>query len=254
MTTVKIPDYLQRATDDAASVGWGVVCTPKSVNFTVEGRHKPISFSLTKPPSPDQVRLQLDKAGLYGALKKLQPEAPALPEPERGVTKENKTTDKLMCPECPKGPFASGAGLGSHRQRVHGVAGTSKATVAKKAAAKKAAPAKKAPVKVVEKQTVPAQREPVESPWFTVPELAAEPVLAPNPGGITEAVDNLIAAVSQQVAPLEKKIAEQGEQIAALQGFKDAVEAEVTNGNQAPLQTLANILKHGGEGFGTPKA
>jgi len=38
----------------------------------------------------------------------------------------------FKCPECDAAPFKTNAALGSHRSRVHGVAGTSKATLGKK--------------------------------------------------------------------------------------------------------------------------
>lgn len=272
-TALKIPDHLQRAMEDADRVGgWRVVCMSKSVIITPPGRKKGISFSLTKPPTADQVRFQLDRAGLYGALKKLQPEENSTelpePEPERGmVAKEKTETEKLVCPECDADHFTRPASLAAHRKMSHGVPGTSKATKERnRLIAKNAAPAEK----TTAKRAVPAAREPSEEPITTAAEAPAAPAVAlsdlvaeqaapayANPE-IAEAVEALVHAVTKtaqnSLAPLEKKIEEQGEQIAALQDFKDKVEAEIANGHQGPIPTLAKIIEHGGEGFGTPKA
>ncbi|MCX4799668.1 hypothetical protein OG497_38075 [Streptomyces sp. NBC_01242] len=265
MTTTKIPEHIQRAMEDAALLGWDVVCTTKSVVLTPKGARRGISFSLTKPPTPEQVRVQLDRAGLYSALKKLQSEdTPALPEPERGVTEKKTNAGKLVCPECKADHFTRPASLGSHRQKSHGVPGTSQTTTERKAAAAKA-PVKKAPAKAAAKKTVPAQRtapgallaSPPVSPWFGPAEVLQGDVRTSSPE-VAEAVEALIHAVTKEnqngLAPLQEKIKQQDEKIAALQDFKDKVEAEVANINQAPIQTLSNIMKHGGEGFGVPKA
>lgn len=261
-TPAKIPDYIERAREDADRVGWHVATLLKSVIITPSGRNKGLSFSLTKPPTAEQVRFQLDRAGLYGALKKLQPEenATALPEPDpehRMAAAEEKTgTDKLVCPDCKADHFKRPASLGAHRNRAHGVPGTSKATKERKAAKKAAAPvpaARKAPEAPVTTATeAPAARA------VALSDLVAEqeaPAYAPEVAEAVEALVHVVTKTAQDgLAPLEQTIKEQGEQITALQDFKDKVEAEVANGNQHPIQTLANIIKHGGEGFGTHKA
>ncbi|MFD8650677.1 hypothetical protein [Streptomyces mirabilis] len=251
-TPPRIPDYIERAMEDAKRVNWKVARRLNSVTLTPHSRHKGIGFSLTKLPTADQVRVQLDKAGLYGALKKLQPEETATalpePEPEHGMAEAKTDTPEKAghgCPECQK-PFKSPAGLASHRRKAHNVEGTSKATLERRAAK--------------EKKAVPAPRAVSETP-FAVPtveiqaadlnKVAERDILSQAAPEVVEAVEALLHAVTKTaqngLAPLQKKVDE-------LQAFKDAVEAEVSNGNQGPFQTLANIVKHGGEGFGTPKA
>jgi hypothetical protein len=259
VTTSKIPDYIERARLDADRVGWDVVCTSKSVTITAPGWRKGLSFSLTKPPTADQVRIQLDRAGLYSALKKLQSESVTElpePEPEHGMPEAKTDTPQKaehVCPEC-RNPFRSPAGLASHRQKAHDVPGSSKATLERRAAKKAAA------VKPPAKKAVPPQRRATEAP-VAVPtaeiqaadlnKVAERDFISQAAPEVVEAVEALVHAVTKtaqnDLAPLQKKVAE-------LQTFKDNVEAEIANGNQHPIQTLANIIKHGGEGFGTPKA
>lgn len=266
-TTSKIPEHIQRAMREADSLtGWNVVCGPKSVTITPPpanngNRRRSISFPLVNPRTPDQVRMQLDRAGMYSALKKLEADTPvALPEPEpEHVMAEAKTkADLPICPECERS-FKSPAGWGTHRLKAHGVAGTSKATANRnrQRAAARGVPEEAAAVAVV-KETVPAARKPVEDPKPTsVPApavAAAEPAKTHRTPSIRKAIDDFLDTVTQSVAPLHKKIEEQDKAIAELQSFKDQVASEIANGHQAPIQTLANIIKLGGEGFGTPKA
>jgi uncharacterized C2H2 Zn-finger protein len=57
------------------------------------------------------------------ASKKLAPPA-ATPKPAAGKKPEPAAATQLTCPECGK-TFTRAAALGAHRQRAHGIAGTS---------------------------------------------------------------------------------------------------------------------------------
>ncbi|MFJ4902797.1 hypothetical protein [Streptomyces sp. NPDC088727] len=254
ITMLPVPLWLDKASEDAFRAGWEVVRNPKSINIGPKGQsRKRISFPLAKPPTEEQVRVQLDRAGLYAALKKLEKDVDDVTTSATSEPLAKEKPKNLTCPECTKDGFGSPAGLASHRRTVHGVPGTSKTTAERNAA--KAA-AQETLVPAARKPLVPSEpaeaASPAPSPWF-LPAGAAE--ASPEFAEAIEALVHVVTKESQYgLAPLQEKIRQQDVQITELQEFKDKVQAEVSNFHQSPLQTITNIINHGGEGFGTPTA
>ncbi|MFI0967005.1 hypothetical protein ACH4S8_37325 [Streptomyces sp. NPDC021080] len=253
-----LPSHIQEAVEAAQRVDWKVVCSLSSVSITPIGHKRGISFSLTKPPTAEQVRIQMDRCGIKGALRKLgASETATLPEPEpvhSSAEEDQVEAKKLICPECDSDKFTRPASLASHRSKAHGVAGSSQSTKERRAARGKTAAAKtaKAPKPAADKAAPPVFEEPAQTN-----RPVAEPAFTGTPE-VTAAAQALVDAVTKaaqsSIAPLQQKIEEQAAEIAGLQQFKDDVQAQVSNGHQGPIQTLANIIALGGEGFGTPKA
>ncbi|MEV7674985.1 hypothetical protein [Streptomyces sp. NPDC088752] len=264
-TQLRVPPYIQDAMNSSVDAGWTVVRNPKSVIITPhpapKSKRLKAAFSLSNPPTADQVRKDLTNLGLYRALEHLQEQkppaaqteqAPATPAvvPPQTAPPESKP-DVLACPECSK-PFRLLQGLGAHRRMAHGVIGMSPKTIQRRESAARKNGKKKAASlpAAAAKKTVPTPRKTAEPAPATAPVIAEPAPAAPATGDVHSSLNHLIVFVREA----EDKLAEKDDTIRELQNFKDKVSAEIANGNQSPIQTLANIMALGGEGFGTPAA
>ncbi|MDQ1041468.1 hypothetical protein QFZ75_007970 [Streptomyces sp. V3I8] len=259
-----VPKHLQDALDQCVRVGWEVTRSTKSVSVTRSPGRKPMNFSLRNPPTPDQVRLWMGRAGLRAALAKLPPEespAPTETEPEHSMA-TTPQSEELRCPECDSDKYQRPASLGVHRSRAHGVKGASRSAQERRllsaARASKAKASKAKAKKATPKKTAPAAVVPAPAPAPSLapaaPETEGSPVSTPITGAISNLMDAVAAEVAKETAATARELEQAHREVAELQDFKDKVSAEIANGHQGPIQTLANIIKLGGKGFGTPTA
>lgn len=255
-TTKAIPTQYQSAMDDADAMGWDVICSDTSVKLTPPNAKKgdQIVLSLTTPMPPPQLHKKLVDEGFVAATQAFErgqkaPEAEAKPETEAKATAATKPEKPVyVCPECEAAPDVEEPfttthppALGNHRRAKHGIPGTSAETIRKRGAtaAKKAAkkaPAKKAAgtpaKKTAAAATVPAPRAAApaakQKPEFNISGLPVS-VAAP-----LEDLLNALSATSGDTEALEQEVK-------TLRDFRDQVEAEVNDGNKAPIQVVASI-------------
>ncbi|MET7363328.1 hypothetical protein ABZS76_33490 [Streptomyces sp. NPDC005562] len=239
--TVKIPPHIRTAMVDADQAEWEVHRRPRTVLF-IPPQGKNVSVPLTR--SEEEVREMLTEAGLYAAE-----QAPAQePSAEQAPAAEAPSQPKrLICPECHEDRFTRPAALGAHRSKAHGVAGAWRSS--------------RKPEKAAQALELSAE---VAS---AVQALVAE--ISSAAAGEVSALRSDIAAKDREIARLKHQLAdrvtkaraekisedlkEAKAQIKDLRRFKDKVEAEVCNQDQAPVQAIVNIIRAGGRGFGLHK-
>ncbi|MGW7100330.1 hypothetical protein [Streptomyces sp. NPDC054838] len=244
MTTssANYPKIVETAMEAAAEAGWEVVRSAASVKFIPE-QGKRVTLQLNKPLEDSVVRARLQEAGLH-----------LTPEPEPTV--EKAAVDKVPCPEC--GNFyGRGQGLWRHRRAAHGVSNTT--TI----------PGNISGTGLPDdiNQAAHTLLERISANLVLSGSRAAEDA-AGKMKDLREDNERLAAEnrhLEARIRTLEARAAQpresgKDERIKALTAenrtlarFRDRVEAEVMNQEQAPIQTVVKIIKLGGHGFGLDK-
>jgi hypothetical protein len=238
--TRETPAYVENVMKAATDAGLEVVRNTNSIKISVKGGKRNQTFSIPRNPYPTapQLRTNIAKHGFLAQVK-------YDPESKSETAKAEANEHLLTCPDCVKEkkepPFTTPhpQGLGSHRRRAHGVEGTHTRSIQKRAV-KKPTPAKKtAAPKTPPKQETPAAPVPAQ-PAAPAAETDARPQIMAvdgTPSATSLALAQLISAVHKD----RQATAELRTENERLRAFKDKVTAEATNGNQTPIQTVANI-------------
>jgi hypothetical protein len=246
-----IPTHIQDVIDKALGMDWDVERTPASVKITPpkNSKLKPFSLSRTTPMAPPQLKNHLDTLGFASVWQAWQRsqngEAKAEPKADAKAKASSKPEKPVrVCPECTaeglKEPFSTThpPALGVHRRSKHGILGASseavrkrEATAAKKAPSKKTAPAKKA---------APAKAATVPAPRTDAPTAKQEPLI--NISGLPVSVAAPLGELLSAISATSGDAADLQQEVQTLRDFRDQVEAEVTDGNKAPVEVVYSIL------------
>ncbi|MFE0490145.1 hypothetical protein [Streptomyces griseoaurantiacus] len=234
MATATIPPHVDTVRRNAHDMGCEVINSATSVRIKPPAvmQVKPFGISLNPAPTQPQLTNLLKKNGFHSAWQRW--------ERENGEKKEQEPKGKkkdFPCPECAEGgsprSFTTPQGLGAHRYRAHRVEGSSPDSLRKKAAGGSA----KAPQ---EKQE-PEKASAVAPEQSMEPSPAVQAVSAPAaelPTRVAAAVAALVHAVGSETGDA----ASLREENARLRDFRGKVHAQASDGTQAPVQAVANIL------------
>lgn len=251
ITVKPIPSQYQEVIDKCDEMDWDVEKSPTSVKVIPPkgSKVKPFNMPRSTPWAPPQLAKNLQENGFLAAYKEFKDARDGVKKPDAVATAAAKLGKKVrVCEYCEKDPeikepftTTHPPALGVHQRHKHGILGKSAeaarkrdVTAAKKAAGKKvlaktAAPAKTAAVP--SKSVVPAPRAAATVKQEPLINLSGLPVSVAAPLG------ELIAAVgatSGDAVDLQKEVEK-------LRDFRDQVEAEVNDGNKAPIKILAAI-------------
>ncbi|PPS89544.1 hypothetical protein [Streptomyces sp. MH60] len=234
----EIPPYVESIMKAATDAGLEVVRNTNSIKISAANGKRGQTFSIPRNPYPTAPQLRSSMAR-HGFLAKVKYD-PSAAEAPAEKDEPKKTAEKTghACPDCDHPPFARPQALGLHRRMKHGVVGMSDEAIRKreiKAAKNQQSPSAD-PATGPTPPPVPAQAPAPAAETDARPQIVT-PATSGLPDKVSAAVAALVHAVGSETANTATLHAEN----ARLRAFKDKVTAEATNGNQTPIQTVANI-------------
>jgi hypothetical protein len=269
---VTIPSHLLTAMSDADEAEWEIQRRAKTILFIPQqGKRVSIPYDHTE----EQVRDALIKAGLYKAEPVQEEPAPAeqaAPEAtpaDDGETREETRLEQFSCPECGQ-LCGGGQGLSAHRRIQHGITNTTTRPGQISGTGLPTDIADAAQLLLSRVSAHLTQGAAQTSDAATEAELAeAKAALQKLTADKEQLEKKLSTAIDEikslkadnrdlrRVSTAKDRLEEQLKNVKAenrdLRRFKEKVEAEVSNQDQAPVQTVVNVIKAGGHGFALPK-
>ncbi|MFD7835536.1 hypothetical protein [Streptomyces sp. NPDC059761] len=244
-----IPDHIQTAMEGAAKAGWGVVRTPGNVKLNPPQGERGKRITLSHTLGREEVESRLAKAGIHLV--------PALPAEEASEPRiGSKQAVKVDCPECGK-PYGRGQGLWRHRSAAHGVGNTTTipGNISATGLPSDVADAARILMERVSANLTSSRAQGAAEASGAVADLQAEiQRLQEENQSLSAKVRTLETRLDRpRDTAKDDRIKTLAAENRKLTRFRDRVEAEVMNQNQAPIATVVNIIKLGGHGFALNK-